>query len=751
MKDTRTPSFTSIEYANLILVNKIIDNWEAIKLTLTVEQLKPKKGLGKKIYDIYDQLVSFRKKIIKGIVNVKYYYSKNHLPIFPGRQFAGSPSYQGMKRWMRHTLCRDLYDDFDIKNCHPTLLSQLCKKKGWETPVLDDYLVNREELLKEMVGLCREDAKEVILSMMNYSETSAYRQLDYRPLWLVNFKKEIEDIHIKLFEDPEFATLLENLIKHNKTFNKMGSLMNHILCNIENKCLVKALQYTDTKHIVLVFDGYQKLKAPSPNFDLMSEYIFRETGYQTEWIIKPMDEGIDLSMYPDLPPENEVPLDEELTDMGIFDLVYSQNKDYIKQIGKQIYLFNTTTGMWDKDGFGIYIGMCRKCKVANKIKKIRDSFVYCKELPDETDFYIQGKKLRLGKILYKNGVKDIETGQFVELFNSTYFFTKIIPRNFNPIKNTEMFDRTLQTLFYAPHKKEIAIELLKALGLAMTGRNPEEAEYDNLGNGSNGKSLLMEGFLEAFPGYAEPFNISTIRVDTHAKASEHSDSKVMMSDIRIGFASEGTAGMLVDSEQFKRLTTQEPFYARECGEKQVKVKPEMTLFSFGQQPLVFDKIDKAVQRRRRGFPWNVTFEKCQDGSLDFLKTVEAYEALDHIIQYGYDLWKKNKFIQIEELLLFKEELDQEQDVFGDLLEQKYIVMSDVGNKLNWIKSTEVYKTFKELKLSDWTIKRKFEFLGVKCVKTKAGNDGQGMYFQGLTKIIPKIMGLALTIDEDPDI
>jgi hypothetical protein len=367
-------------------------------------------------------------------------------------------------------------------------------------------------------------------------------------------------------------------------------------------------------------------------------------------------------------------------------------------------------------------------------RNIRDIYTMAQTLPDSSDFFSTGVQLRKGKLLYKNGVKNIETGK-LEPFNHNYFFTKQIKRDFNPVRDQEMFDKVMNTLFIDPLGTDIANQFVQSLGIAITGRNPYEAQYDNLGVGSNGKSLMSKCLMDAMPGYVDSFNITALRVNKFASGNEHSDSKVKMSDTRIGFSSESSAEMVVDSEQFKRLCSQEGFYARECGEKEVKVKPEMTLYSLGQQPLVFDKIDKAVQRRRRGFPWNKTYEAVLDGSLAFLETEEAYQAIDHILQYGYDQWSKDKagFLQIEELLLFREDLNQEQDVFGDLLARTFTIVADKENKSNWVKSSDVYTAFKELKFSDFVITGKFKALGVDRVKAR-GNDGNLNYFKGLVRM-----------------
>ena len=62
------------------------------------------------------------------LIPVKYRESKKRreAKITGGRLYAeNGVSLQTVKKWVRHTLCHDLYHDVDMVNAHPTLLLQL--------------------------------------------------------------------------------------------------------------------------------------------------------------------------------------------------------------------------------------------------------------------------------------------------------------------------------------------------------------------------------------------------------------------------------------------------------------------------------------------------------------------------------------------------------------------------------------------------------------------------------------------------
>lgn len=725
-------TFTSFEYPDIKALDIMIKKWESLNLS---ERMQRKTWQGKE-YKLLPLLKKYKKSIVNGRVPVHYEYSKNHF--LTGRQFCKSSggSLQGLKRWVRHTLSKGYYD-YDIVNCHPTVFLQYCQKHNWNTTIFENYNKNRDKFLQELMdtnNLERDDAKQVVLSLLN-GGLKDYNNLSFKPDWLTEYKQAVYEIHRKILELPENKELKAHIQKE-KERNPGGRVMNHLLCQIENDILMKTIEFLHVQDPILIFDGFQarELYTETQLRELEKE-ILEKTGYSVSWVIKPMDYGIDLSDF-DTEEITENPTDEK-TPLELLDQLMTTHSDYIKNINDTIYIFDKTTGMWVKNGLGIFMNMCadtfgRNSKYGGFPEDIQKIFKMCKTLPDSTDWFIQARNNRLGKLLYSNGVLDIENCKFLQ-FNANLFFTKRIPRPFVPKKDQEHFDKVLNTLFYAPHKPEIAREFLKAVSLAMTGKNPDESSYDNLGTGSNGKTLLQNALLEAFPGYVEPFPIVAFRVSPTANPNAHNDLKVKMADIRIGLSSEGAAGMITDSEEFKRMCSQEQFYARECGEKAVKIKPEMTLFTFSQNPLVFDKIDKAVMRRRFGFPWNITFEKAKNGELDFLNETKTYEALDHIILYGYSLWKKEKFLVIEELSSFKEELDSEQDIFSEIFEESFeIAVGDKTDQNNWIKSRDVYKYFKRMNTSEYTIKKKFLNIGIDCKRAR-GPDGNVHYFQGIKK------------------
>ena len=288
-------TFTSVDRPNLATLDFLISNWDALPITEDQRLTQPRTYKARRC-PILPLLKKYRKAVRNGVVPMSYQYSKNHF--ITGRQFSVGFSLQNMSRWLRHTLCAGTdYSDYDMVNCHPTLFAQFCKKKGWVLPVLDLYVDKRDECLAELMEanlIDRDDAKDVILSVLNGGK-DAYRQLIYRPKWLVNYKNAVEEVQINIISQPEYEPLLK-AIKEYKEDNTMGSIVNHILGNLENTILVEAIAFGRAKEPSLIFDGFMAFDVfDEDHLEKTSRHVFEKTGYMVKWSKKSMNEALDLT------------------------------------------------------------------------------------------------------------------------------------------------------------------------------------------------------------------------------------------------------------------------------------------------------------------------------------------------------------------------------------------------------------------------------------------------------------------------
>ena len=85
-----------------------------------------------------------------------------------------------------------------------------------------------------MLKVSRDDAKIVVLSLIN-GGNKAYDALEYKPKWLIDFKKEIEIIHKMFATDKAYEKHVEKREADGINQNHKASYMNILLCDFENK------------------------------------------------------------------------------------------------------------------------------------------------------------------------------------------------------------------------------------------------------------------------------------------------------------------------------------------------------------------------------------------------------------------------------------------------------------------------------------------------------------------------------------
>lgn len=294
------------------------------KIDFFKSQLSDGKGNDKKyVSELAKKLKKYLKKSYNGISYTTYRqnYSK-------GRYSAtNNISLQGMCRKVRHSIAEDYFVDIDIVNCHPVILLHLCKTEytDIDTPNLERYVNDRENVLKEL-KVDRDLAKQIYISLMNEGSKD-YNDLKYKSEHIQKYKKELNTIR-KLIcaEHPEkFAKLTKHRREvEKKDYAHKGSFINHLLCEIENKILMKMFEFFgEPDCCVLCHDGIMLPIGGKYNLEGCEEFIQDECDIKVKLKIKKMNDGFDFKNV-DIVPYKEESLN-----------VYS---DFNKLIGKNIYL-----------------------------------------------------------------------------------------------------------------------------------------------------------------------------------------------------------------------------------------------------------------------------------------------------------------------------------------------------------------------------------------------------------------------------
>lgn len=224
-----------------------------------------------------------------------------------GRLFVKGFGVQKLENNIRGYLCGDFYNDFDIKNCAPTLLRYLMKtyypneKFGY----LDLYVNQREKVFEKFKKKGKDKLKHEILVAMNSSA-----RVKTKSEFMVNLDKNFKKAQDLLYTKPnEFTEPLMCFRGINKK-NPKGSFLNICLCVLEKTILLKAVGLFEKKYIsTLMFDGFHMDKAVDPD-DALEKLNEATSEYGVEWVVKEPSNKLD---YLDSKEFEEDDLEEHLT------------------------------------------------------------------------------------------------------------------------------------------------------------------------------------------------------------------------------------------------------------------------------------------------------------------------------------------------------------------------------------------------------------------------------------------------------
>lgn len=334
---------TYTEYIDRADAYKIVQNWpEIFKQLPKKRQAKIKNSIDNGQDPIF-QL----KKIIKNksdIIHTKYNFSKT-LSTY-GRLFPQNPSLASMPREIRNCLAHEKYYDIDMKNAHPTLLSQYCKKNYIRCDILDKYVLNRDEILDKICkdsGIDKDEAKQTFLSLLNGGKGGGWQIPKHKGTFIHDFKHEIKGIHeaVCRINSDEYKK-----VSRRKEFNKEGSMMNIVLCKLEHLVLMNAVAFMNEKGYnvdALVFDGFMVRKIKELNNDTLvelSKYVKDKTDYDIVFLEKTMENKINLTKFAD-------PVEEEKTEITYFKDKEKFEKEHIKILHPSMFLTFMKNGFMD--------------------------------------------------------------------------------------------------------------------------------------------------------------------------------------------------------------------------------------------------------------------------------------------------------------------------------------------------------------------------------------------------------------------
>jgi len=506
---------------------------------------------------------------------------------------------QAFSKKVRGLLAQKYYWDLDICNCQPTLLLQLAQEKGWDCDTLRDYCENREERLASVcseLGIERDDAKEIFISILYGS--SKWQQTEYLRTFTAQAKKIQQNI---LLSCPAFFDKVKKRrFILDGTSDIESSACAIYLQTIERQLLLVSEDFLRTQKrefLVYIHDGglikkeRDETHAPTHLLPFLELHVKNQTGFSVRFAFKEF--AIDFV----IPPEEKIYRADELINdsFAASQLATLAGSDLGKSNGK-LLVFDESTGVWtgeeeplkrlvhkfekqlifkQEGSFGIITHDYGGCE-RNIPKMLSQALNYVEEIKLDYDTSI-------GKLLFANGIFDLQTQQFTDSFDPTIHFAGRIPRNFSAKRDTNIESLVKKILFEDPYlveQREQAEFFMTGIARAIYGDYKAKRAYISVGEANCGRGLLTEALRLTYGSFVALFNSNNLLYNSRSSDDEAKKLKwyLPISQSRLAISNEiSMTGQYVDSNTLKSLSSGgDEIIARKLHENEITVKSRTT-------------------------------------------------------------------------------------------------------------------------------------------------------------------------------
>jgi hypothetical protein len=167
--------------------------------------------------------------------------------------------------------------DVDMRNCHPTIIYNLCKLHGFKCLYLEEYVKNRKQLIAE-----KKCTKTDIIRSINK------RQNLKCDGWLKLFDMEMKQIQKYFYALPEYEQ--QKSLSESNPRNREGAFMSHLATSFEAKIMDSVRQSVKVEVAVDMFDGFMFYGERPDNFlQTLHDMVKEKHNMDIEWDYKEHD------------------------------------------------------------------------------------------------------------------------------------------------------------------------------------------------------------------------------------------------------------------------------------------------------------------------------------------------------------------------------------------------------------------------------------------------------------------------------
>ena len=497
----------------------------------------------------YKLMINYCKYLVKNNFKKNVNYTIKNKDY--GRQFADGESLQLMNKKIRGVLSKDVYTDYDMVNCQPSILLDICKKNNYTCEYLEDYCNNRETILRNIQNYfdtTRSEAKDLVLKML-FSDRpiKKFNKKKNESEFLVNFNRELNNIQKKFIK--KYPNLYKSILSKGKKDNVGGSLMSNILAQKENEILEYIINKFPAN--VKIFDGF--LSTQKYSIDDINNYCRKK--YNVTWSIKELDLSLEEELKSIDVSNNTVSYvgtDERDIVKYLMETIFHEriyncyNEMYMKtkykwtnnekEIKRQIALDILSCDLYIKNKNDNYQSLSSNCKGIEDLRKLVLVLI-----PINDEFINKMWEDSLMKLYFKNGYYDFKINKFVSGVDDLRLTNIYVNRDYCPKKNDELRKEIMNKIFLPIFNKNENLigSFLYETAHSLAGDINRKSWYCLEGFRNCGKGMITDLLIKTFHKY-----IATTNADNLFPKDTGGDSAKALS-------------FLVDIDFCRLITTQE--------------------------------------------------------------------------------------------------------------------------------------------------------------------------------------------------
>ncbi len=286
-----------------------------------------------------------------------------------------------------------------------------------------------------------------------------------------------------------------------------------------------------------------------------------------------------------------------------------------------------------------------------------------------------------------NGTVNLRTGKLHEHRCKDYI-TQIIPINYNPHASRKNFKAFLASIFQGDQSLIDYVQTL--LGYGITGETKEQNMHILYGNGSNGKSTLLEAVEYVVGEYMKNTPVATfIKSVTFAGAA--TPELVDLKKARIVSCNEWPENERLNESRIKTLVGSGSISVRALYGTQFSYKPIFKIFLDTNHYPRVSGADYGIWRRLRVVPFYAQFkEKDIDPDIKQKLFKEAEGILSWLVE-GAVRYYRDGLDEPKVIRKATKDFKREEDIIGSFIEDS--IEKSPGNSIQSSRLYEMYLTY----------------------------------------------------------